>query len=88
MPKSIIMRRLAVAGTALAIAAALSGCGRMADLSYPVGASGPATPAGASAPPTPPELIAPTVQSRPKRNDELLKRSDEREADEFDLPPA
>lgn len=88
MPKSIIVRQLTVAASAVAMAAALSGCGRMADLAYPAGASGPATPAGASAPPTPPELIAPTVQSRPKRNDELLKRSDEREADEFDLPPA
>ena len=88
MPKSTLLRHLTVAGCVVAMAAALSACGRMADLAYPAGASGPATPAGASAPPTPPELIAPTVQSRPKRNDELLKRSDEREADEFDLPPA
>jgi hypothetical protein len=66
---------------------ALAACGRQVDLRYPQGASGPATPAGASAPPTPPELVAPAPQSRPQRSDELLRQSDERKSDEFDLPP-
>ncbi len=80
-------RSLMLTGAVLALIAT-TGCGRRADLSYPEGSSGPATPAGASAPPTPPELVAPTTQARPKRSDELLRQSEEREADEFDLPPA
>ena len=80
-------RSLIFAGAALALIAT-TGCGRRADLDYPTGSSGPATPAGASAPPTPPELVQPTTQARPKRSDELLRQSEEREADEFDLPPA
>ena len=80
-------RPLLAAGLALALIAT-TGCGRRADLAYPEGSSGPATPAGASAPPTPPELVEPTTQARPKRSDELLRQSEEREADEFDLPPA
>ena len=81
------VRPLLAATLALALIAT-AGCGRRADLAYPEGSSGPATPAGASAPPTPPELVEPTTQARPKRSDELLRQSEEREADEFDLPPA
>jgi hypothetical protein len=73
------------------VAAALlvtTGCGRRADLAYPEGSSGPATPAGASAPPPPAKLVDPPTQARPSRSDELLRQSEEREADEFDLPPS
>ncbi len=78
-------RSLMLAGAAMVL---LAGCGSRADLAYPVGATGPATPAGASAPPTPQELVEPSTQARPKRSDELLKRSEEQQSDEFDLPPA
>jgi hypothetical protein len=37
--------------------------------------------------PTVDELIAPSAQANPKRSDELLKRSEERREDKFDLPP-
>jgi hypothetical protein len=37
--------------------------------------------------PTVEELIEPSSQARPKRSDELLKRSEERREDKFDLPP-
>lgn len=80
-------RSLMLSAAALALVTT-AGCGRRADLAYPEGASGPATPAGASAPPTPAELVEPSAQSRPKRSDELLKQSEERQSDEFDLPPA
>ena len=81
----MVLRSLMLTGAAGAL---LAGCGSRADLAYPDGASGPATPAGASAPPTPRELVEPSTQSRPKRSDELLKQSEERRSDEFDLPPA
>ncbi len=67
---------------------ATTGCGRRAELAYPEGSSGPATPAGASAPPPPAKLVDPPTQARPSRSDELLRQSEEREADEFDLPPS
>lgn len=73
-------------GTMLAIA--LAGCGRRADLTYPIGAPGPAVPTGETRAPTPAELMTPSAQARPMRSDELLKQSEERQADEFDLPPS
>ncbi|QJQ33384.1 hypothetical protein GV829_13840 [Sphingomonas lacunae] len=73
-------------GTALV--AALTGCGRRADLTYPSGAPGPAVPTGETRAPTPAELMTPSPQARPMRSDELLKRSEERQTDEFDLPPS
>lgn len=81
-PRSILL------GAAVLALLSTTACGRRADLAYPDGASGPATPAGASAPPSPAELVEPSAQSRPKRSDELLKQSEERRSDEFDLPPA
>jgi predicted small lipoprotein YifL len=71
----------------LAAALTLSACGRRADLAYPEGSTGPATPAGASAPPTPRQLTEPTVEARPERDDEVLRQSEEREPDPYDLPP-
>jgi hypothetical protein len=68
-------------------ALAITGCGRRADLSYPEGSTGPATAAGASAPPTPRQLTEPTVEARPERDDEVLRQSEERRPDPFDLPP-
>lgn len=67
---------------------ALAGCGRRADLAYPAGAPGPAVPTGESRAPTPAELMTPSPQARPMRSDELLKQSEERQTDEFDLPPS
>jgi hypothetical protein len=74
---------LLICGTALLV----TGCGRRADLAYPEGSTGPATPAGASAPPTPRQLTEPTVEARPERDDEVLRQSEEREPDPYDLPP-
>ena len=33
------------------------------------------------------ELLIPSTQAMPERSDELLRRSEERQDDEFDLPP-
>jgi hypothetical protein len=65
----------------------LAACGQRANLAYPAGAPGPAIPTGDSEAPTPTELVTPTTQARPARNDELLRQSEERKSDEFDLPP-
>lgn len=65
----------------------LAACGSAKGLQPPVGASLPVAPYGAERQRTPGELITPTTQQRPQRADELLKNSEERRADDFDLPP-
>lgn len=82
--RTILPKLLLGASMVLALAA----CGRRADLAYPIGAPGPAVPTGETRAPTVPELMAPTTQARPMRSDELLKQSEERQTDEFDLPPS
>ena len=65
----------------------LAGCGSAAGLKPAPGAALPPAPYGATAQPTADALITPTTQQRPQRSDELLRRSDQRRSDEFDLPP-
>lgn len=76
------------ATTLLVLMLALTGCGRRAELAYPTGAAGPATPVGATQPPTAAQQVTPGAQAEPARSDELLRRSQERASDPFDLPPA
>ena len=76
--------------TALAagtLVAALAACGAKEDLKPPAGEPAPAIPLGATRAPTTKELTTPDAQARPARSDELLKRSEQREPDDFDLPP-
>ena len=47
----------------------------------------PVKPYGATATPTANQLLTPDPQSRPRRSDEVLRDSREREGDTFDLPP-
>jgi len=77
------MKRLIVVA-----ALALAGCGAAKDLQPAPGTSLPVAPYGAKATPTPRELLTPTTQQRPQRSDELLRQSDERRSDDFDLPPS
>ena len=77
------MRRIVAVLSALA----LSGCGAAAGLQPPAGKALPVAPYGATATPTPKQLLTPSPQARPQRSDELLKSSEERRSDEFDLPP-
>jgi len=65
----------------------LSGCGAATALKPAEGKALPMPPYGAKATPTPKELLTPSNQARPERSDELLKQSQERRGDEFDLPP-
>ena len=75
--------------TAILLGAALvlSGCGASKGLAPPKGQALPPAPYGATAKPTATELLKPSNQARPERSDELLKSSEDRRSDEFDLPP-
>ena len=72
----------------LPLVALLAACGDTADLRPAAGQSLPVKPAMASKTPTPEELLAPTPMAHPERVDELMRRSEPRRADRFDLPPA
>lgn len=71
----------------LVLALALAACGKAAPLVPAAGEALPVTPYGARAQPSVDNLLTPEAQSRPDRSDELLKRSEERRSDDFDLPP-
>jgi predicted small lipoprotein YifL len=77
------MRRLILSAALLSLAA----CGARGQLKLPEGESPPPKPYGALATPTPQDLTTPTTQQRPSRSDELLRQSDERPNDPFQLPP-
>ena len=75
--------------TALIVATALlSACGKVADLKPAAGQHLPVKPMMARTTPTPAELLTPPAYAAPARVDELMKKSQPREADAFDLPPA
>ena len=65
----------------------LGACGKVADLKPAPGQSLPVKPMMARSTPTPEQLLTPPTYARPERVDELMKRSEPREADPFDLPP-
>lgn len=66
---------------------ALAGCGQRGDLRAAEGTPLPVGPVGAPATPTPAALLTPSIQARPFRSDEVLKSSEQRARDDFDLPP-
>lgn len=72
---------------ALPLLLALTACGSAKGLQPAAGKALPVAPYGARATPTPTELLTPTPQQRPERSDELLKSSQQRRGDDFDLPP-
>ena len=65
----------------------LSACGAARELKPAAGKALPVAPYGATATPTPSQLLTASSQARPERSDELLKSSEERQGNEFDLPP-
>ena len=69
------------------LALALAGCGSARELQPAPGQPLPVAPYGARATPTPNDLLRPSTQQRPQRSDELLRNSEPRRSDEFDLPP-
>lgn len=78
-------KRLILIG--IAATALLGACGGKEDLKPAAGQPAPVIPVGATRAPTTEELTTPDAQARPARSDELLKRSEQREPDDFDLPP-
>ena len=79
-----MVRRLSILiGIAL-----LTGCGRMAPLRPAQGEPLPVKPLMAQTTPTAEELLTPPIYANPERVDELIKRSQRRPVDRFDLPPA
>lgn len=65
----------------------LAGCGRVADLQPAPGEPLPVRPMMARTTPTAADLLTPPTYARPDRVDELMKRSQPRRPDPFDLPP-
>ena len=62
-------------------------CGKMAPLQPAPGQSLPVKPLLAKTTPTAEQLLALPTNARPERVDELIKRSQPRQPDRFDLPP-
>lgn len=81
------MKRPIAFAPVVALLLVLAGCGAAKELQPAPGQPLPVAPYGAKATPTPAQLITPTTQQRPQRSDELLRNSEQRRADDFDLPP-
>src|SRR6476661_6758692 len=73
--------------TLVAAALLLGGCGRQVDLKPAPGQPLPVKPLMARTTPTPNELLEIPTWAKPDRVDELMKRSEPRKQDPFDLPP-
>ena len=67
---------------------ALCGCGKMSPLAPAQGEPLPVKPLMAKTTPTAEDLLTPPTYADPERVDELIKRSQPRSVDRFDLPPA
>ena len=77
------MKRLALVSGMLL----LSACGKVSPLQPAPGQSLPVKPLFARQTPLAEDLLAIPDIARPKRVDELMRRSEPREPDRFDLPP-
>ena len=66
----------------------LAACGQQAELKPAPGHALPVKPLHAKATPTAEQLLTPPPNARPERVDELIRRSEPRRPDRFDLPPA
>lgn len=85
---TLMTRKKAVLVTALAVGSlSLTACGKKVALKPGAGEALPVAPAGAETVPTADDLITPKPQTRPDRSDEMLRRSEKRKDDPFDLPP-
>ena len=71
----------------LALTVALTACGKISPLEPAPGQALPVKPLMARTTPTPEELLTPPTYADPERVDELIKRSQPRKRDRFDLPP-
>ncbi len=81
---TLMNKRLILAATALL---ALAGCGSREILKPAEGHVMPVKPATAAVQPDIATLMKPPVESRPQRTDDVLRKSEERPDDRFNLPP-
>ncbi len=65
----------------------LAACGNRGALQPAKGEALPPPVYGEMKTPSGEELLVPSSQAKPERSDELLRRSEKRQDDEFDLPP-
>jgi hypothetical protein len=79
MRRSLILLAFAILG--------LAGCGRVAQLEPKAGNALPVRPLMARATPSADQLLDLPPNAAPNRVDELMKRSESRKSDPFDLPP-
>lgn len=87
LKKPLLLNKRTGLAALCALTLPLAACGKKVDLQPGAGKTMPVTPAGAPKQPTAEELMTPPVQARPERSDEILRRSEQRPTDEFDLPP-
>ncbi len=78
----------AVKITAILMLLALAGCGKFGPLEPRAGASSAPLAYGQDKPAETDAFTTAPVQARPGRSDELLRRSERRSEDPFDLPPS
>jgi hypothetical protein len=67
--------------------ALITGCGNRGDLEPAAGQKLPQAPYGSATPAGPADLMTPDSQAVPIRSDELLRRSEKRDDDGFEIPP-
>jgi predicted small lipoprotein YifL len=72
---------------AIVVLAALSACGKVGPLEPKAGQASPAKAYGQTEVPSSEALVLASEQARPGRSDELMRRSERRTDDPFDLPP-
>jgi hypothetical protein len=82
-----MIRRSIRIGSALLLALTTVACGKVGALEPRAGNAMPPKAYGQKAEQTAEALTTPSVQARPGRSDELLRRSERRVEDPFDLPP-
>jgi predicted small lipoprotein YifL len=70
-----------------ALLATLAACGKVGPLEPKAGQAPPAKAYGQTAAPESESLMVASEQARPGRSDELMRRSERRTDDPFDLPP-
>jgi hypothetical protein len=71
----------------LGMALLISGCGKVGPLEPVPGQAPPAKAYGSAEVAGSEQLVTPSEQARPGRSDELMRRSERRIDDPFDLPP-
>jgi hypothetical protein len=82
-----MIRHIARIAAVAAGACIMAACGKVGDLEPRAGQSLPPKAYSQKSTPSAQALSTPSAQARPGRSDELLRRSERREDDPFDLPP-